>query len=139
MLSLGKGESGISEHKKGNTIPVKFDLYDKNNVEVTGVNLLSVYHITQMDVKVAKVPNYSATSPPPNDIDYFKPDTSTQPGSADHFTWDGSKWAFQMGTKSKLLVGETYAARIYFLFDNGSVLVIDNNGDGISFLFKIVK
>ena len=116
-------------------MPVKFDLYDKNNIEVTGANALSNYKITRMDIKVALVTNPSV---PPNDSVYFKAATSTQPGSSDFFTWDGSKWAFQMGTKN-LQLGGTYTARIYVSFSNGGVLVLDNNGDGISFLFKIVK
>jgi hypothetical protein len=129
------GESGIATSKKGNTIPVKFDLFDKQNVEVTGDNALSVYHIERIDINMTKVTSNTL----PADSSYIiKPDTSTQPQFSDYFTWDGSKWSFQMGTKN-LDVNGLYAARIYVHFENESVLVLDNNGDGISFLVKIVK
>jgi hypothetical protein len=133
LTNIPFGESGYSSHKKGNTIPVKHDLFDVDGNEVTGVNWLSVYHIQRMDTKIALV----TSSTPPDDGAYAPAPTSTQAGS-EEFTWDGSKWAFQMGTKN-LQVGGTYAARIYLHFDTGGVIVLDSNGDGISYLFKIVK
>lgn len=130
------GETGISEHKKGNTIPVQFNFLDADGNEVTGDNALSEYGITRIDTKIALVTDFST---PPSGETYFTPQTSTQPGSADFFTWDGSKWSFNMGTKN-LQTGGTYAGRIYLHFANTEeVIILDLDGDLISYMFKVVR
>ncbi|MGI0013659.1 MAG: hypothetical protein ACREBU_09490, partial [Nitrososphaera sp.] len=135
LSNVAFGETGVSEHKKGNTIPVQFNFEDKDGNRVTGDNALSTFHITRIDTKIALVTDFST---PPGDDKYFTPQTSTQPGSADYFTWDGSKWSFQMGTKN-LNTGGTYAGRIYLHFEDGGQLILDQNGDLITYLFKVVK
>lgn len=128
--------AGASTHKKGNTIPVQFNFEDSDGNEVTGDNA-STYGIQWINMTIALI---SDPSTPPADAAYFKPQTSTQPGSIDFFTWDGSKWSFSMGSKN-LITGGTYAGRITVHFFNGTPegQIMDHNGDTISFVFKVVK
>jgi hypothetical protein len=137
LNNVGFGDPGLSKIKKGSTVNVKFDLFDQDGNLVDGTNALSVYNIERMDLVIAQI----TSGTPPDDGAYFSPSTSTQPGFADHFTFDGSKWSFSFGTKNLQLNGE-YAARIVIKFDTGELLVLDNKNDSvdnISFIFKIVK
>ncbi|MGH9877279.1 MAG: hypothetical protein ACRD5H_06540, partial [Nitrososphaerales archaeon] len=136
LNNIAFGEPGVSKHKKGNTIPVQFNFKDKDGNEVTGNNALSTYGIKRIDTKIALITDFS--TPPADDV-YFTPQTSTQPGFSDFFTWDGSKWSFSMGTKN-LQTGGTYAGRIYLHFANTEeVVILDLDGDLISYIFKVVK
>ncbi|MGI0016879.1 MAG: hypothetical protein ACREBU_25945, partial [Nitrososphaera sp.] len=132
LNNVAFGEPGIATSKKGNTIHVRFNFNDGLGTPITGDNIES-YPIEKIIMLIAPV----TSSEPPSDEEYFAPATSTQPGSADFFTWDGSKWGFQWGTKP-LALG-TYAARIYVVQDTREGVVLDQNGDGISFLVKLVK
>ncbi len=125
------GQSDIHTAKKGSTIPVMFNLFDGQGNEITGDNAQTVYHIAKIDLKVTEVVGSSL----PSDAAYVQPGTSTPTGFQDFFTWDGSKWSFQLGTKN-LAADKTYAARIYLVFDTGEQIVLDTGQDGITFLFK---
>ena len=132
LTNAAFGETGMATSKKGSTIHARFNFYDGFGTEITSENANS-YQINKIIMRVAPV----TASEPPADEAYFAPGTSTQTGSADFFTWDGSKWGFQFGTKN--LSTTTYAARIYAVQETGEEVVLDHNGDGISFLFKLVK
>lgn len=127
-------QPGIHTTKKGNTIPVMFNLFDSQGNEITGDNAQTVYHIVKRNLKVAEVVDSSL----PSDIDYVPPETSTQTEFQDFFTWDGSKWSFQLGTKN-LAADKTYAARICLVLDTEEQIVLDTGQDGITFLFKLTK
>lgn len=131
LNNVGFGEPGIATSKKGNTIHVRFNFNDANGTPITDANIQS-YPIDRIVLRVALV----TSGEPPSHDEYFAPATSTQGGNADFFTWDGSKWGFQWGTKT-LPLG-TYAARIYLVQDDQGT-VLDHNGDEISFLVKLVK
>ena len=141
LNNVDLGSTSISKIKQGNTVPVKFDLFDGNGNEITGNNAAS-YHIQQIGSPphfniIIQVAQVTGSTPPPDNA-YSPPLTSTQTGNADYFTWDGNKWAFQMGTKN-LLVNKTYAARISVVFDTGEQQVLDAGSDDITFLFNTVK
>ena len=135
LNNVAFGEPGIATTKKGNTINVRFNFNDASGTPITGDNISSYPEIEQIVLRVAKVTG----SEPPSDDEYFAPDTSTQGQNADFFTWDGSKWSIQWGTKSSLTPLGTYAARIYVVQSTGEGVVLDHNGDGISFLVQLVK
>ncbi len=129
------GEPGVSQHKKGNTIPVQFNFLDQDGNEVTGDNALSEYGIFRIDTNITRISDFS--TPPAGDT-YFPPQTST-PQNIDIFMWDGSKWSLNFGTKN-LQTGGTYAGRIYLHFVNTEeVVILDLDGDDISYMFKVVK
>jgi hypothetical protein len=138
LSNVGFGDPALSKIKKGSTVNVKFDLFDDQGNEVTGSNSLSQYLIDRIDLRIALV---TAAGTPPEDSVYFSPPTSTQPGSLDRFSFDGSKWSLSYGTKNLVTNGD-YTARIVLRFTTGEIFVLDNRNDGvdnISFNFKIVK
>ncbi len=127
------GESGIAVFQKGNTIPITFELYDADGIEITDSNLQD-YPIQKFTLKVAPVIN----GQPPADSAYFMPLTSTQKDFRDFFVFDGTKWSLQLGTKN-LSPNTTYAARIYLNLDPSGSIVLDKGTDGISFLFELKR
>ncbi len=133
LNNVGFGEPGIATSKKGNTIHVRFNFNDGFGTPITGDNI----HLYPVDPKIIMQIAPVTSSEPPEDEDYKTPATSTQGNFADFFTWDGSKWGFQWGTKT-LTLG-TYAARIIVVQDTGEGVILDHNGDGISFLVTLVK
>jgi hypothetical protein len=138
LNNVAFGEPGIATSKKGNTIHVRFNLNDASGTPITGDNLISYPQIDQDTPFVLRVAKVTG-SEPPADEEYFAPQTSTQGDNADYFTWDGSKWGFQWGTKGPETPLGTYAARIYVVQSTGEGVVLDHNGDGISFLVQLVK
>jgi hypothetical protein len=132
LTNAAFGEAGVATSNLESTIHARFNFFDGLGTTITDKNADS-HQITKIIMRVAPV----ASGEPPSDEAYFAPQTSTQTGSADFFTWDGSKWGFQFGTKN--LSAKLYAARIYVVHMTGEETVLDQNGDGISFLFKLVK
>ncbi|MGI0015615.1 MAG: hypothetical protein ACREBU_19540, partial [Nitrososphaera sp.] len=134
LNNVDLGSTEITKIKQGNTVPIKFDLFDARGNEITGDNALSQYKIEKIIVTVAVVEG--GTAPP--DSDYSSPLTSTQPDKRDHATWDGNKWAFSMGTKN-LQANKLYAVRISLVLETDEQIVVESGADGITFLMKSVK
>jgi hypothetical protein len=132
LNNVDLGQSGIYTTNQGNSVSVQFNLKDNLGTEITDANQ-AAYQISNITLKVAEVEGTER----PLGTDYFSPQTSNPSDSVDFFSWDGSKWGFQFGTKN-LEKGKTYAARIYINFDPEGQIIPDVGQDQITFLFKLV-